>query len=448
LLRCLITIFIFHQAAYAQGTPDPASETYNRWANATKFVGTFSWGVAYNFDIDGRFFHTYGETINGSVTASPDSGYTPVIRVFGARRGGTLGSLFPLGAIEANGTAKAELVDVDCGKPGARETDTTTYQAAADSTFVPLAQGLSITLLAPNALANPSPGTAMYKITAVTVATGHNEFIACDGRRTSGDLPAVFLLTPAVGESEGYLPLPIAGNILQGSQTFLKPAAGASAPFPGTFSWNLVGDPTDRDKNIDNDCKQGGGSTVSCENQTLGEDIGIVGAPFSLHYESDRVPGREESNEVAKSLATQLVGWTVSLHHAYDPATNRLYMGTGERRDAIALGTVIRRVDGTYLIASDDTRQIYVFNVTGQHLKTRDALTGVDIYKFTYDAKQRLISVSDVNSNTTKFERNAAGKPTGILSPFNQRTLLALDANGYLSSVTNPANVYGHGLID
>ncbi len=38
------------------------------------------------------------------------------------------------------------------------------------------------------------------------------------------------------------------------------------------------------------DCKSG--STIECQNQTLGESIALSGTPFSLHYSSDRVPGR------------------------------------------------------------------------------------------------------------------------------------------------------------
>ncbi len=36
-----------------------------------------------------------------------------------------------------------------------------------------------------------------------------------------------------------------------------------------------------------------GGSIIECQNQVLGESIGITGTPFSLNYRSDRVPGRK-----------------------------------------------------------------------------------------------------------------------------------------------------------
>lgn len=40
-----------------------------------------------------------------------------------------------------------------------------------------------------------------------------------------------------------------------------------------------------------NSCKVSG-SIIECENQTLGEVVSITGTPYSLYYQSDRVPGR------------------------------------------------------------------------------------------------------------------------------------------------------------
>ena len=48
------------------------------------------------------------------------------------------------------------------------------------------------------------------------------------------------------------------------------------------------------------------GSIISCENQALGEALPLAGTPFSLHYQSDRVPGykAESSIELQLSEAT------------------------------------------------------------------------------------------------------------------------------------------------
>jgi RHS repeat-associated protein len=46
-------------------------------------------------------------------------------------------------------------------------------------------------------------------------------------------------------------------------------------------------------------CQSAGASAIDCENQALGEDVQIVGTPFTLHYQSDRVPGRLDSVNIA-----------------------------------------------------------------------------------------------------------------------------------------------------
>jgi len=42
----------------------------------------------------------------------------------------------------------------------------------------------------------------------------------------------------------------------------------------------------------DHGCNEIAASTITCESQTLGDDIELVGTGVGLHYESDRVPGR------------------------------------------------------------------------------------------------------------------------------------------------------------
>ena len=48
-------------------------------------------------------------------------------------------------------------------------------------------------------------------------------------------------------------------------------------------------------------------SIIGCQDQTLGEAVGVVGTPFSLHYASDRTPGRVSAN----TLTIPLSGATV-----------------------------------------------------------------------------------------------------------------------------------------
>lgn len=90
-------------------------------------------------------------------------------------------------------------------------------------------------------------------------------------------------------------------------------------------------------------------------------------------------------------------------------------------------------------IASEDGAEVYEFDATGRHLRTRDALTQRLLLTFSYDSAGRLATVTDADGNVTTLERNTAGNLTTVVSPFGQRTAVALDARGYLATVTNPA---------
>ncbi len=71
-------------------------------------------------------------------------------------------------------------------------------------------------------------------------------------------------------------------------------ASNPNQPFPGF-------DATD-----ENTCTMAG-SIIQCQNQTLGEEVPVVGTPFNLHYSSDRVLGRT----AARTLNISVSGITV-----------------------------------------------------------------------------------------------------------------------------------------
>ena len=52
-------------------------------------------------------------------------------------------------------------------------------------------------------------------------------------------------------------------------------------------------------------CTVGGNSIIECQNQILGEAVGVVGTAFALHYQSDRVPGRRSAYTVDIPLRAQ-----------------------------------------------------------------------------------------------------------------------------------------------
>lgn len=267
-----------------------------------------------------------------------------------------------------------------------------------------------------------------------------NEEVICDGLP-----PAMFEVVVATSEDGKWSaedsfsydgPAPI-GSIYSNSITSTFTSVGV--PTTATLTWDIpLIDKQRSDDKISCASAVSNSSVIACENQSLGEDIDIAGTPFQLHYQSDRVPGRLDANSLIVTRARELGGWFLDIQHVYDPSANVLYLGNGEQRDAIALGTVKSQNDGGFLISSVNASEVYVFDRTGLHLRTTQVLTGKSVYEFLYDSQQRLQNVKDADGNITTIERNTNGDPHAIIGPFGQRTMLAVDSNGYLISIIDP----------
>lgn len=99
---------------------------------------------------------------------------------------------------------------------------------------------------------------------------------------------------------------------------------------------------------------------------------------------------------------------------------------------------------GDFTVPSRDGSELFLFNSSGRHLRTLDAITGAVRYEFLYDAGGRLMAVTDLDGEVTIIERDHRGNPTAIVGPYGQKTMLGLDAEGYLSRVSNPAGETVH----
>ncbi|TMD18455.1 MAG: hypothetical protein E6I99_16045, partial [Chloroflexi bacterium] len=89
-------------------------------------------------------------------------------------------------------------------------------------------------------------------------------------------------------------------------------------------------------------------------------------------------------------------------------------------------------------VPSRDASEVYVFDLSGRHLRTLDALNNAQAQLFGYDSAGKLVSITDRDHNVTTIQRDGQENPTAIVGPYGPQTSLALDSDGYLRSVTNP----------
>jgi RHS repeat-associated protein len=257
------------------------------------------------------------------------------------------------------------------------------------------------------------------------------------------------------GVSEPNQPFAPNSVLLYGTANYVSPPldnaqGGEIANVNWTATWLFTPVPDGTCK----DCQDKRGSAVSIRNQSLGEDIAIAGTPFSLHYESGRAKGRSGADVFAVKDALSLGGWTLSVHHVFEPllmgycaggsctsysiVPKALYLGDGAVRTSaeVQAPTV---VGSNLALTSEDGSEIYVFaGGSGKHIQTLLPMTGAVLYNFGYDSNGVLITVTDGSGNVTTIQRDVNGHPTAIVSPYGQTTNLSVDGNGYLSQVTDP----------
>jgi RHS repeat-associated protein len=90
------------------------------------------------------------------------------------------------------------------------------------------------------------------------------------------------------------------------------------------------------------------------------------------------------------------------------------------------------------VVASDEGSELYIFDADGKHLRTIDPLLGHTVYEFGYTDAGLLSTITDVDGNVTRIERDGSGAPTAVVAPFGQRTELTLNGDKYLATVTRP----------
>ncbi len=180
-------------------------------------------------------------------------------------------------------------------------------------------------------------------------------------------------------------------------------------------------------------CKIASHSALAVDTLALVEDMPVVGAPFRLYYSSDRF--RNGFSYQPKDLG--LGGWAPEFVHHFNSATNIIFYGSGEFKTVEP-----KLINSTAYVANSSGTEIYFFDaISGRHLMTKDAVTGVVKYSFDYDSQGRLQSIRDSFNNTTSLVYLPGG--VSVISPYGEASNLTFDSNGFLAALTNPsAEVY------
>lgn len=96
-------------------------------------------------------------------------------------------------------------------------------------------------------------------------------------------------------------------------------------------------------------------------------------------------------------------------------------------------------------VPSSDGRELFVFDVTGRHLKTTDALTGKAIWTFGYDGANQLTSVTDLDGNVISIVRTSSGVDLVDVAR-GRTTKLTFDGSSRLQTVADPED-YAHSRL-
>jgi RHS repeat-associated protein len=94
--------------------------------------------------------------------------------------------------------------------------------------------------------------------------------------------------------------------------------------------------------------------------------------------------------------------------------------------------------EGDYFVLSSDGIEIYQFSSSGRHFQTLNSMTGNPIFIFHYDSNGRLSSIEDADENIVQIVRSGSGIPQKIIGIYGQETLLEVNGNGYLDTITDP----------
>lgn len=191
------------------------------------------------------------------------------------------------------------------------------------------------------------------------------------------------------------------------------------------------------------DGKDGSGQPASVP-QPLRIRIGYVQRAFYPRPEMTHWYERTRSIGANDARPLGLGGWALTPHHTFDPHRNVLYMGNGTRRYARSdrLPATARTAAANGPLSADlavpsaDGTEKFIFDSSGRHLRTLDAVWNATLYEFQYDDAGRLASLTDRDGEVTRIERDGEVR---ISTTAGLQARLTFTEDGYLSTIADPA---------
>lgn len=175
---------------------------------------------------------------------------------------------------------------------------------------------------------------------------------------------------------------------------------------------------------------------VSISEKSVLRKISTDGVIETLIGNGDRVISRTDGFGIEEAAASTSVIFDVD-HVAVDEEGNVLFTEGSHGILRVGASAPKFSTEG-YKLPSSSGKQLFIFDITGRHLRTIDTITGKALYTFNYDQFGYLEKITDIDGLVTTIDRS--NNVATITAPYGIETRLYADVNGYAERIENPEN--------
>ncbi|CAM2005762.1 NHL domain-containing protein [Acanthopleuribacter pedis] len=149
-------------------------------------------------------------------------------------------------------------------------------------------------------------------------------------------------------------------------------------------------------------------------------------------YTGGSVDGSEGSAATSSRLGT-INGFGLDEHE-------NVYVACSAQNRIRKIAAPEPRFQADEIIVPDlDGESYFVFDLSGRHLRTHDAMTDAAMFRFSYGPGGTLSAITDIDNQVTRFDYESHADGIVITGPYGQQTTLLLNSDGFLGDFQNPA---------